>query len=248
MQNQQIKKIILEELPRILKEDPEVQDLILRLSREHFADKVEMESRFDRLLEELRRDREEQKAWREEQSRKWEEQNRRWAEQSRKWEEQNKKWEENQQVIRQMLKKLETLDRKFESTLGALGARWGLYTEESFRSALKGILEEFFDVKVISVTEYDHDGEVFFGRPEQIELDLIIKNDVLIICEIKSSMSKADMYLFERKARFYEKRHNRKAHKLIVISPMVDNKARKVAEKLGIEIYSYAEDAGEMLA
>jgi len=46
------------------------------------------------------------------------------------------------------------------------------------------------------------------------------------------------MYIFERKVRFYEKRHQRKANRLIVISPMIEPKARKVAEKLGIETYS----------
>lgn len=55
------------------------------------------------------------------------------------------------------------------------------------------------------------------------------------------------MYAFEHKARFYEKRHNLKADRLIVISPTVDNKARQVAERLGIEVYSFAEDAGKEL-
>ncbi|SFM59602.1 PD-(D/E)XK nuclease family protein, partial [Thermodesulforhabdus norvegica] len=183
----------------------------------------------------------------EEQVRRWHEQDKKWEEQEKRWEEQNRRWEENQKVIHKILNRLEALDRKFDSTIGALGARWGLYTEQSFRNALKGILEEFFNVEVVGVTEYDEEGEVF-GRPDQIELDLIIKDGVLIICEIKSSMSKADMYLFERKARFYEKRHGKKAHKLIVISPMVDKKAREVADRLGIEVYSYAEEAGEALS
>ncbi|MBO9338007.1 MAG: DUF3782 domain-containing protein, partial [Chloroflexus sp.] len=138
------------------------------------------------------------------------------------------------------------LDRKFDSTIGALGARWGLYSEQSFRDALRGILTGFFNLEVINVNEFDETGEVF-GRPEQIELDVIIKNGLLLICEIKSSMSKADMYLFERKAQWYERRHERKADRLIVISPMVDAPARKVAERFGIVVYSFAEDAGDAL-
>jgi hypothetical protein len=47
---------------------------------------------------------------------------------------------------------------------------------------------------------------------------------------------------FEREARFYEARHGRKANRLLVISPMVDRHARKVADKLGIELYSDSED------
>ena len=46
------------------------------------------------------------------------------------------------------------------------------------------------------------------------------------------------MYTFERKVRFYEKRHQRQANRMLVISPMVDTRAKQVAKKLGIEIYS----------
>jgi len=92
------------------------------------------------------------------------------------------------------------------------------------------------------VTEYDDEGEVF-GRPDQVELDVIIKNDLLLICELKSSIDKAGIYIFERKARFYERRHNCKANRLIVISPMIDARAQRVAERLGIETYG---DSDEM--
>ena len=215
-----IREIIIQELPGILQEDVEMQRFILRLSRGHFADKVETESRFDRLLDELRQDRETQ---------------------SRKWEEQNRKWEANQAENRQMLRAIQDWARKHDSTIGALGARWGLHSEQSFRGALKGILEKSFGVEVVNVIEYDDAGEVF-GRPDQIELDVIVKNGLLIICEIESSMSRADMYIFERKVRFYEKKHERQASRVLAISPMVDRRARAVAERLGIQVYSYAED------
>ncbi len=326
MESQQIRQILMRELPVIMQQDPEVRRFILELSRQYFADRVETENRFDRILEEMRREREENsrkweeqnrkweeqnrrweanqqelramreeqnrkweanqqelramreeqnrkweeqnrkweanqqelRAMREEQNRKWEEQNRRWEEQNRKWEEQNRKWEanqqelramreeqnrkweENQKTIRQMLDEIHALNRKHDTTIGALGARWGLYTEQSFRNALRSILEESFGVRVINVVEYDDAGEVF-GRPDQVELDLVIKDSVFIICEISSSMSKADMYTFERKARFYEKRHDRKADRLMVISPMVSPQAQVVAQKLGIEVYTHAE-------
>ena len=45
------------------------------------------------------------------------------------------------------------------------------------------------------------------------------------------------MYIFERKARFYEQRHGRKADRLIVVSPMIDARARRVGERLGIEMF-----------
>ncbi len=41
------------------------------------------------------------------------------------------------------------------------------------------------------------------------EQNIIIKNGELILCELKSSVSKADMYTFDRKVRFYEQRHHK---------------------------------------
>jgi len=297
--DQEVKAIILRELPAIVGQDEQVRELILRLSREHFADKSETERRFDQMLEELRREREEEtRRWEEENrrweehraedarrweehraedarkweeqnrkweehraedarkweeqnrkweehraedARKWEEQNRKWEEQNQKWEEQNRRWWENQKAINEMLASIKALARKHDITLGALGARWGLNTEESFRSALKGILEESFGVEVVRVVEWDDEGEVF-GHPDQIELDLMIRNGMLILGEIKSSMSRSDMYAFDRKTRFYERKHQQKANRRIVISPMVEEAARQVADRLGIEVYSYAED------
>ncbi|MEE8390388.1 MAG: DUF3782 domain-containing protein [Anaerolineae bacterium] len=248
MENQQLTQLIRQELPGILRRDREMREWVLQLTRERYADKEETESRFDRLLDELRRDREEQ-------TRKWDENQQELremrAEQARKWDEnqqelremrdeQTRKWEENQAQINRMLDSIEALAKKHDSTIGALGARWGLHTEQSFRNALKGILEDSFGVEVVNVTEYDDAGEVF-GRPDQVELDLIIKDGLLIVCEIKSSMSKSDMYTFERKVRFYEKRHDRKAGRALVISPMVEDRARVIAAKLGIEVYSHVE-------
>jgi len=77
---------------------------------------------------------------------------------------------------------------------------------------------------------------------DQVELDLVLKNGILSFCEIKSSMSKADIYAFHRKVKFYEKIHNRTASRLFVISPMVDPAARQAAQELGITIYSYADE------
>ncbi len=124
----------------------------------------------------------------------------------------------------------------YDRGIGALGSRWGLQSEKAFREALAAILEKSFGVEVVNVTDYDDEGEVS-GRPDQVELDVIITNGQLLICALKSSIDKAGMYSFERKARFYERRHQRRADRLLVISPMIDARAQKVAERLGIETY-----------
>jgi len=320
MTEAEIKALIQQELPNIIAQDIFIRDFILRTVSNYYSPKQETDSKFDRILAQLERDREEQarkwdennrkfdefiqeqarkwednnrkwdeftqeqnrkwdeqnrkwednnRKWDEftqEQNRKWDEQNRKWEdnnrkwdeftqeqarkwdEQNRKWDEQNRKWEENnkkldkmQQQIDQSLAEIKKANKRYDSTIGALGSRWGLYSEASFRNGLKGILEDSFGVEVININEYDHDGEVF-GRPDQVEIDVIIKNGLIILCEIKSNIDKAGMYIFDRKVAFYEKHHNRTVNRKIVISPMVDPRALPVAENLGIEIYSYAED------
>ncbi len=274
---------IKRELPRLLREDPELRHYVMEIARGHFADRVQTDDRFDRVLDELRRDREEQarkwdeqtQLWREqnrkwdeqnreqrlnwdEQNRKWEEQNRKWDEQNReqrlkwdeqdrKWDEQNReqklnrdeqnrKWEESRREFDRVHEEIMAQAKKHDRSIGALGARWGLQSEAAFRNALAGILETSFGVSVRNICEFDDAGEVF-GRPDQVEIDIIVKNGMLLLMELKSSIDKGGMYIFERKARFYERHHHRKADRLIVISPMIDPRAVPVAQALGIETY-----------
>nr|VFJ98985.1 MAG: hypothetical protein BECKH772A_GA0070896_101514 [Candidatus Kentron sp. H]VFJ99218.1 MAG: hypothetical protein BECKH772B_GA0070898_101534 [Candidatus Kentron sp. H]VFK03866.1 MAG: hypothetical protein BECKH772C_GA0070978_101484 [Candidatus Kentron sp. H] len=238
-------------LPRLLRSDPSLSESILTVTREHFPTKVETEDRFTRMLDELAREREvqdrkwaEQKAedrrkW-DEQDRKWDEQDRKWEEQNRKWDEQKaedkRKWEESNRRFDEVHREIMAQSKKLDRSIGALGARWGLQSEKAFRDALASILVESFGVEVVNVNEFDEEGTVF-GQPDQIELDVIIKNGLLIICELKSSVDKPAMYTFERKVRFYERRHRRQANRMIVVSPMIEHRARRVGEKLGIEMY-----------
>ena len=269
----EIKALIQKELPRAIAEEPGVRDFVLRTVSEYYTPRTEFDEKFDRVLNELQRDREEQaRKWDEqnrkfdafqaEQNRKWDEQNRKFdafqAEQAHKWDEQNRKfdafqaeqarkWEENTQRLDRMeaqnsatLEEIQKANRRYESAIGAIGSRWGLYSEASFRNGLQAILGQSFGVQVLNLTLYDQEGEVF-GRPEQVELDIIIKNGLTIVCELKSSIDKAGMYIFGRKAEFYAKNQNRVVDRKIVISPMVDERAIPVAKSLGIEIYSYAD-------
>ncbi len=196
MEKQEIVQLLKEQLPALLEESPELERWIERLTAQRYANRQQTESRFDQLMEELRRDREEQ-------SRKWAEQNRKWeeskAESDRKWAEQT---EQNRRLWLEVGEQKSRLDRK----IGALGARWGIGSERAFRQALAAVLTESFGVEVLNINEYDDAGEVF-GRPDQIELDIIVRNGTLIIFELKSSTDRSQLYIFSRKIAFYEKRH-----------------------------------------
>lgn len=245
----------------------ETQDRFYELLGELRREREKRTQEWQEYREEQRLLREEQnRKWaeeKEEQARKWEENNGKWEENNRHWkeykEEQARNWEENnrrwleakqeqqeyraetREEFRRVHEEIMAQAKKFDRSIGAPGARWGMRSEKAFRDALAGILEESFGVQVINVNEFDDEGEVF-GRPDQIELDVIIRNGLLLICELKSSIDKAGMYSFERKARFYERRHGRQANRLIVISPMIDARAGKVARQLGIETFGDSTD------
>ncbi len=241
----ELRRLILTEVPRFVKKDPEIREFILRIASDRFADRKKTEDRFERLFEELKRDREEnQKKW-EENQRRWEENQRHlerlereWAE---RWEENQKKWEENQKVINSILEEIKLLHRKYDTGIGAIGSRWGLRAEASFRDAIKGILEEHFPVKVERYKAVDEEG-IVFGRPDQIELDLIIRDGEVIVAEIKSSISKGDVATFLRKIKVFESKEGRSVMKRILISPMIDNSALEFARANGLKVYGYPEE------
>ncbi|MBK5931108.1 PD-(D/E)XK nuclease family protein [Halochromatium salexigens] len=240
-----LKETVKRELPAWLESDPSFREAILGLTANLYSRRDETNDWFHQTLEEMRRERERQDAlWRkndERLERERQEAERKWEEQNRKWEEQNRKWEANQAELKGLHEESLALGKRIDRGIGALGARWGLRSEQAFRDALAGILEKTFGVEVLNVSEYDDNGEVF-GRPDQVEIDVLIKNGLLILCELKSSIDKAGMYTFERKARFYERRHERQANRLIVISPMIDSRAQDVARRLGIETYGEPEE------
>ncbi|MEB3145877.1 MAG: DUF3782 domain-containing protein [Cylindrospermopsis raciborskii 1523720] len=216
----------------------------LELDRQEQARKWdENKQEFDRVFAQMELDRQEQ-------ARKWDENKRELEldrqEQARKWDEQTGKWNENRQEFDRVIAAIDRMSRKHDIAISGLGSRWGLCSESSFRNGLKAILEESFGVEVLNIVEYDDQG-IVFGRPDQVELDLIIRNGELIICEIKSSVSKADLYTFYRKVDFYQQQHQRQATRKIVISPMVHPSANSIASKLGIEIYSSSEDVSAEL-
>ncbi|GAK54212.1 hypothetical protein U14_05491 [Candidatus Moduliflexus flocculans] len=212
-QIQTIRKIILSELPTLIESDPAIRSSISRIGSERYADRRQTDNHIDRILNELKEDRERSE----------------------------QRWQEDHRTIQEMLAEIKQIKTKHEASIGALGARWGLQSESAFRNGLRAILENSFHVNVERYADFDQEGLVF-GRPDQVELDVIIFNGTVILCELKSSMSKSDMYAFWRKAQFYEKQHQRRADRLLAISPMIDDKAKQVAKELQIETYSYSDE------
>ena len=117
-----------------------------------------------------------------------------------------------------------------------LGARWGLLAEESFRAGVVGVVERYFGGRVERWTHYDEEGFVF-GFPSLVEVDMVISDKEHILVEIKSSVSRADVYEFWKVGQLYERIKGVKP-RLAIVSPFVREEAKKLAKKLGIDVYT----------
>ncbi len=127
-------------------------------------------------------------------------------------------------------------ENTFQSQIGALGARWGMRTETAFRKAMRGILGDL-GFQVDRYLKRDIEGLVF-GHPDQIEVDVVIRDGQTFLIEIKSSMNKSDVYTFERKIQFYEKKEGQAVSRKLIVSPFVEPSAVEVAGRLGMEVFT----------
>ena len=162
-----------------------------------------------------------------------EEQTKIWMEIGKLREEQTKIWREIERLRRDMVEGFSLVNRH----ISALGARWGLMSEEAFREGLKGILEKEFGVRVERWSCYDDLGLVY-GYPSTIDIDIAIKDDKILLIEIASHVKTSDVYEFKRKAELYEKKSGRRPDGLLMVTPYVEEKALEAAKKHKIEIYT----------
>jgi len=138
--------------------------------------------------------------------------------------------------IRRLREDFNRLSNRVELKISAIGARWGILSEESFREGMRFVLENYFKARVDKWKYYDSEGYVY-GEPTEIEVDLLITDSERILIEIKASVDRSDIAELKRIGELYEKATGVKP-KLIMVSPFVTGRAIKLAKKLGIEIIS----------
>ncbi|MHA1676908.1 MAG: PD-(D/E)XK nuclease family protein [Candidatus Njordarchaeales archaeon] len=136
-------------------------------------------------------------------------------------------------------KRMESFEKRMEAfdiKLSSLGARWGLYSEESIRNAFRGLLEEFFDAKVSRWETYDENG-IVYGYPSMIEGNVVIKDNKHILIEIKSHVRKSDVAELLRISEVYEKVEGVKPE-LAIVTPFIDENALEFARSKKVRIYT----------
>ncbi|MCZ7637800.1 MAG: DUF3782 domain-containing protein [Verrucomicrobia bacterium] len=125
-------------------------------------------------------------------------------------------------------RRLELLDRRF----GVLGSRWGDGAEEAFR---QGLLEMVRDLGY-TVEHYqgqDPDGFINY-TPRSFDLDVLVRDGEVVVAEIKSNASGADVAEFHRCVQLYERQTGRRATKRVLVAVTIQAMAITRAQELGI--------------
>jgi hypothetical protein len=209
----------------------------------------------DAILNELKKLREDFNRHIELEEKRWEENNRRWEEAYKRFEaieaelrslreesirlreDFNKLREDFNKLYESVMKRLDLFEKRIERRITALGARWGIESENAFREAMRGVIEEVLGAgRVERWRYYDDKGEVY-GFPSQVEVDLVVKDNVHVLVEIKASTSSGDVLEFWRIGNLYSKVMGVKP-RLVLITPFIDDKGLNTAKKLGVEVYT----------
>ncbi len=106
-------------------------------------------------------------------------------------------------------------DRHIARAISSLNTWWSVVIEGSFQSALEFILQRSSSI-VFERVEYRDGGEVF-GRPDIVELNIILCDGEVLACEFKAWVSKNDLYSFWQKVKSYESRFNRKVNRALLM-------------------------------
>ncbi len=191
---------------------------------------------------------EEVKFLREGQDKLWQENQRIWEELKSLREGQDKLWQENQRIWEELKSLREDMQKGFqrheerfervEMKLTALGSRWGVDSEATFRNAMRGLLEQDFHVKVQNLILLDDEGFVFGAKGVPIEYDVVITDGGATLIELKSSVGRDDVYVFLRKVEFFKKRMGMEVKRGVIASPFFERDSAEVARRLGLEVYT----------
>jgi len=128
--------------------------------------------------------------------------------------------------------------RKLWLALNALGARWGVFSEDAFRSGVRELLKDA-GYTVDRWVYYDDKGYVY-GYPSEVELDIIIKDGRTLAVEITSALKRGDLQQIRRKVELFSTVTGRRVDAVYVITPFIHDRnpdaVEAVASSMGIII------------
>jgi len=246
---EELRQWLVTELPKWLKEHPELRDTLESVLAETFVRRdewhkvAEAPERLAEGKQSLQRSTEELQRTTRELQQTLQQVLSQQAEHNRILREHNewlKELRKGQQRHDQLLEEHGRAIWQLEARIGALGRRRGMESEVTFCEAMYRLLSPLgYAVERFLIRG---DEGVVFGRPDQIEIDLLIRDDEVIAAEIRASVSKSDVAVFLRKLEFAQRFINRTITRRVIISPFVDDDALRFAQEAGIGVYELPDD------
>ena len=216
-------------LPRLLREHPEVRHELWGIMLEAFPSRQE----FMELLQEMR-------AFREDTNRRFEElrqdMDRRFEAVERRFEAIDRRFEAIIEELRSHREQIDNMGRELrEMRIGfsSLGIRVGTGLER----AIQGVVEEFagetfpFAERLVL---RDEGGEVYGIAGAEVEFDLYAHNGKAYLVEVKSHLKPGDVLIFDRKIKFAARQLARQVVPLVIALSM-EPKAEQQMRELGIK-------------
>jgi hypothetical protein len=128
--------------------------------------------------------------------------------------------------------------RRVELALNALGARWGVLSEDAFRSGVRELLRDA-GYAVERWIYYDDRGYVY-GYPSEVELDVVVRDGRTFAVEITSALKRGDLQQIKRKVELFSAVTGRKVDAVYVITPFIHDRnpdaVIAVANAMGITV------------
>jgi hypothetical protein len=216
-------------LPRLLREHPEVRHELWGIMLEAFPSRQE----FMELLQEMR-------AFREDTNRRFEElrqdMDRRFEAVERRFEAVDRRFEAIIEELRSHREQIDNMGRELrEMRIGfsSLGIRVGTGLER----AIQGVVEEFagetfpFAERLVL---RDEGGEVYGIAGAEVEFDLYAHNGKAYLVEVKSHLKPGDVLIFDRKIKFAARQLARQVVPLVIALRM-EPRAEQQMRELGIK-------------
>jgi hypothetical protein len=128
--------------------------------------------------------------------------------------------------------------RRIELALNALGARWGVLSEDAFRSGVRELLRDA-GYAVERWIYYDDRGYVY-GYPSEVELGVVARDGRTFAVEITSALRRGDLQQIRRRVELFSAVAGRKVDAVYVITPFIHDRnpdaVIAVANAMGITV------------
>jgi hypothetical protein len=112
--------------------------------------------------------------------------------------------------------------RRLWLALNALGARWGVFSEDAFRSGVRELLRDA-GYAVERWIYYDDRGYVY-GYPSEVELDVVARDGRTFAVEITSALRRGDLQQIKRKVELFSAVTGRRVDAVYATTPFIHDR------------------------